>query len=117
MQKKDLIVFLAGYNEETSINMLTLTMLKLRREQKGNKKTENLADPQRKNEKVYNVTDGSTIDKHDLLHKIQEESDCNDPLYLLQTLNIGGEPVLCLYDNGARGECIKANLADLAVTS
>lgn len=112
MQKKDLIVFLAGYNEETSINMLTLTMLKLRREQKGNKKTENLADPQRKNEKVYNVTDGSTIDKHDLLHKIQEESDCNDPLYLLQTLNIGGEPVLCLYDTGARGECIKANLAE-----
>ena len=107
--KSELVDHLAGYQEDIAINLMTLSILKL---SKGKPGDVLVKDQSRKNNCAYNVTDGSSINKHDILHKITKDRGLESPLYLLQTLNVGGVPTLCMFDTGAGGEVCTTELAE-----
>lgn len=109
IKKDELVSFLAGYKEDIFVKFHTLSILKISAGKGGDIVT---PDPGRKSNLAYNVSDGSHIAKTDILHKISKEPSCDSPLYVLQTVNIGGKEVILMYDSGAGGEVCTTELAE-----
>lgn len=65
----------------------------------------------RTNPNVFDVTRGAMIDKSEVLHRINQDSK-EYAVYPMQILNISGHQTLVLYDSGAMGEAITADLAN-----
>ena len=65
----------------------------------------------RTNPNVFDVTNGGLIDKSEVLHRINQDSK-EYAVYPMQILNISGHQTLVLYDSGAMGEAITADLAN-----
>ena len=107
--KNELVSFLAGYEVDMSINLMTLSILKLSKEKAGKSIT---TEQSRKNDLVYNVSDGTSMKKQEILHKISKDQGLDCPLFLLQTLNVGGQAILCMFDTGAGGEVCTTDLAE-----
>ncbi len=63
------------------------------------------------NPNVFDVTSGAMIDKSEVLHRINQDSK-EYAVYPMQILNISGHQTLVLYDSGAMGEAITADLAN-----
>ena len=67
--------------------------------------------PTRINENAFDVSTGQTIPKEDIAHKTRQAPQ-TESMYPMQTLDINGHHVLCLYDSGAKGEAIKTSVAE-----
>ena len=92
--------FLPGYENDTFIKMLTLGILKLSTSPNS---TETCS-------KVFDVSNGTTLDKDEVLHQIHPENS-NDALYLMQMLSFNGKPACVLYDSGASTSAVKGCFA------
>ena len=109
IKREDLEKFLAGYKNDVFIQLKNIEVLKL--ELNATAKVV-AADKDRKNCNAFNVTDGTLLEKTDILHKISKESEFDNPLFLLQSINIGGEVITLMFDSGASGEVCTTDLAE-----
>ena len=116
---ESLKVFLSGYEEGTSVAMLyfspniDITNKDTTISSSVDLPMLNKAIPieTRENTLVFDVSNGNTFPKEDVAHKINIESK-DSAIYPMQILNIGGHNTLTLFDSGAMGEAVKAELAE-----
>lgn len=109
VRREDLEKFLAGYKNDVFIQLKNIEVLKL--DINATAKVVAL-EKDRKNFNAFNVTDGSLLEKTDILHKINKETHFDNPLFVLQSLNIGGEIITLMFDSGASGEVCTIDLAE-----
>ena len=96
--------FLPGYVKGTGIELMMMReIMKLKIHE------ERIAG--RVNNKALDVSTGKTIPKTDVQYKTHADSP-HRAVYPMQILNLGGIHVQVLYDSGANGEAIKADVAE-----
>jgi hypothetical protein len=65
----------------------------------------------RENTNAYDISTGGLVPKEDVAHKTNPESK-DYAIYPMQMINISGQRSLILFDSGAMGEAVKADLAE-----
>lgn len=102
--------FLAGYELGTAVTMMFISP--------NNESSDDVAVinkasavETRDNTNVFNVTNGNLIPKSDVSFKINKDSK-DAAIYPMQLLNICGKQTLVMFDSGASGEAINAELAE-----
>ena len=70
-----------------------------------------LRSEKRENKNAFDVSCGKSVPKDDVTHKINPDYK-EFAIYPMQMLNISGHRTLVLYDSGAMGEAICADLAE-----
>ena len=60
---------------------------------------------------AFDITNGKLVPKLDIAHRTNKEPK-DFAIYPMQTINISGQRTLVLYDSGAMGEAVRADLAE-----
>lgn len=102
--------FLAGYECGTAVTMMFIST--------NNESAERLTVinksstvETRDNTNVFDITNGCLIPKSDVAFKINKDSK-DAAIYPMQLLNICGKQTLVMFDSGASGEAVNAELAE-----
>ena len=110
-------LFLPDFEDNTTVTMMQLipalrvdpecVILRAEKDSPQMMKVQEL----RENPNAYDLTTGGIVPKQDVAHKTNKDSE-DYAIYPMQTLNISGQRTLVLYDSGAMGEAVKAELAE-----
>ena len=100
--RKALVDFLPGYEDSTSIKLLTYSMHNIDIPPQPGKSVD---------QRVFDVEEGKVLDRSDVLHKIVPPNP-NDALYLLQMISFNGTVGCVLYDTGASCSAVLGSFAD-----
>ena len=96
--------FLPGFSKGTAIELMLVGKI-----MKVN--ADPMILPMRVNENAFDIKQGKCVPKSDVAFKTKPNSP-NQAVYPMQIINLGGIHVQVLFDTGAMGECMKADIAE-----